>query len=746
MSGDNHPPLPSVQEPTEAGTTAVAAAGGEAPMGMSSIAGGGVGLGMLADGADVDDDPDAVLAVCGAPGGGGGGGLGGEAGDGRGGEELEAEEQRYGSGWVVTQASLNGVARYAGHALQIMALVRPAAPSAFGGLRQLVDLYLYCALTLFCPEWAIDGPSTASATRSWCRPRRSKRRGFTALKSFLSRVSHDLSNPKSAAGSGNNNGDGSRETSPAHSPERSSSAGGKDGNASSSRTPTTGDGDERRRRSSSGATRSATRRRGRSAAAPSPTATAVAANSEAEVTEGEAAVSTTLAGAVASLRDRVGGSGGGGGGGAKGGLDGLLLAGSESLFGGDGGGSGGRDRGSLERSVEWRSLGQRAVAVESCLFVLQVLKAARRRTTGGAAAVFDAAGLGLLPVSQRAAVDAYVAEIEQVTAQLRSFAYWAQAPGLVGGEGIAAAVEGQSWTRKKIRNDASPYVEEWITRCLLIRGAIYPPSQTPPSPPPPPPDAGNGSSPDADSATTAVDAPAAAAAAAVAAAAGTERSATDRRGRGGRGGSAGSGGAGGGTADGTVGSVIPARARRLVWRRVVDALLLSLLRGFSRVRRCSTEGRALMSMDLQALALGLEDPAATHAAKAHVHAYVNAFYFGDEDLHKWIKERWRSYPMYQMVSLLQCADGAVASKVLRKRRVKDLVAQVEALYLPCLKESGGGTGASSRQPARAKTGSTTGTPPGAVHGAPTSGGRSGGGSSSGGGHDNNCRPPSPACE
>ena len=39
----------------------------------------------------------------------------------------------------------------------------------------------------------------------------------------------------------------------------------------------------------------------------------------------------------------------------------------------------------------------------------------------------------------------------------------------------------------------------------------------------------------------------------------------------------------------------------------------------------------------QALALGLEDPAAAQAAKAHVHAYVNAFYFGDEDLHKWIK-------------------------------------------------------------------------------------------------------------
>lgn len=38
--------------------------------------------------------------------------------------------------------------------------------------------------------------------------------------------------------------------------------------------------------------------------------------------------------------------------------------------------------------------------------------------------------------------------------------------------------------------------------------------------------------------------------------------------------------------------------------------------------------------------------------------------------------------MYQMVSLLQCGEGGAASKVLRKRRVKDLVAQVESLYLP----------------------------------------------------------------
>lgn len=42
----------------------------------------------------------------------------------------------------------------------------------------------------------------------------------------------------------------------------------------------------------------------------------------------------------------------------------------------------------------------------------------------------------------------------------------------------------------------------------------------------------------------------------------------------------------------------------------------------------------------QALALGLGDPAAAQATKAHVHAYVNAFYFGDEDLLAWIKVRY----------------------------------------------------------------------------------------------------------
>lgn len=61
------------------------------------------------------------------------------------------------------------------------------------------------------------------------------------------------------------------------------------------------------------------------------------------------------------------------------GLDGLLLVvGSEAFWGG----GGGDDGEAVAKTIEWKSLGQRAVAVESCLFVVQVLKAARRRTIG----------------------------------------------------------------------------------------------------------------------------------------------------------------------------------------------------------------------------------------------------------------------------------------------------------------------------------------------------------------------------
>lgn len=90
-------------------------------------------------------------------------------------------------------------------------------------------------------------------------------------------------------------------------------------------------------------------------------------------------------------------------------------------------------------------------------------------------------GLGLLPASQRAAVDAYVQEVEQAAAQLRIFAYKAQAMGLTGSGGIASAIESQSWTLKTFRVRLRPHSFGSLC-CFPARSFPAFPSR-PPSPP-----------------------------------------------------------------------------------------------------------------------------------------------------------------------------------------------------------------------------------------------------------------------
>lgn len=42
-----------------------------------------------------------------------------------------------------------------------------------------------------------------------------------------------------------------------------------------------------------------------------------------------------------------------------------------------------------------------------------------------------------------------------------------------------------------------------------------------------------------------------------------------------------------------------AQVHAVVWTEIVQGVMAALLEGFARVDKCSTEGRAAMSMDLQ---------------------------------------------------------------------------------------------------------------------------------------------------
>lgn len=51
---------------------------------------------------------------------------------------------------------------------------------------------------------------------------------------------------------------------------------------------------------------------------------------------------------------------------------------------------------------------------------------------------------------------------------------------------------------------------------------------------------------------------------------------------------------------------LPSSLLRVAWKSLVEGGYASLLEGFSRVPQCSTEGRALMSIDLASFAAGVD--------------------------------------------------------------------------------------------------------------------------------------------
>lgn len=129
------------------------------------------------------------------------------------------------------------------------------------------------------------------------------------------------------------------------------------------------------------------------------------------------------------------------------------------------------------------------------------------------------------------------------------------------------------------QNDASPYVEAIINRSRAIREAVYRVPELP--------DAQAPSAREASSLAVPAEPPSGP----------TENAIPIAGTPAGTGNVSGPAGLSSPTGQGS--REVPARSRGPVWTGVLEATLLALLRGFSRVKRCSTEGRALMSMDLQ---------------------------------------------------------------------------------------------------------------------------------------------------
>jgi len=129
----------------------------------------------------------------------------------------------------------------------------------------------------------------------------------------------------------------------------------------------------------------------------------------------------------------------------------------------------------------------------------------------------------------------------------------------------------------------------------------------------------------------------------------------------------------------------------MTWKDMIDGAYLTLLEGFSRIPCCSTEGRALMSIDLASFAAGT-DPAAVMERLDYnndcdkpptvdreryifVDTYIKLYYYPKKDVMAWIIENHERYHLNHCLTLAANAyrgDGSAT--------VEQIVEMVKGIF------------------------------------------------------------------
>jgi len=123
---------------------------------------------------------------------------------------------------------------------------------------------------------------------------------------------------------------------------------------------------------------------------------------------------------------------------------------------------------------------------------------------------------------------------------------------------------------------------------------------------------------------------------------------------------------------------LPPHIERNVWREAVSHVMRSLVDAYARLRKCTTEGRASMSLDLNVLRNQATKLAPSHLKQLPLWEFVNdfvkAFYLPEDDLCKWVAE----HPGYTLAQYRNVAAVGAGASMRSKRRDR-LLQRVEAV-------------------------------------------------------------------
>jgi hypothetical protein len=115
---------------------------------------------------------------------------------------------------------------------------------------------------------------------------------------------------------------------------------------------------------------------------------------------------------------------------------------------------------------------------------------------------------------------------------------------------------------------------------------------------------------------------------------------------------------------------LPDKAMVFVWSGLMTAAYSTMLEGFSRISFCSTEGRALMTLDLASFSSGVtpqavkerldrrsllvkpvQQPQVLMKGMSYVDTYIKVFYYPDKDVMAWIRNNYSKYRLIHILAL-----------------------------------------------------------------------------------------------
>ncbi|CAK9302432.1 unnamed protein product [Gordionus sp. m RMFG-2023] len=116
---------------------------------------------------------------------------------------------------------------------------------------------------------------------------------------------------------------------------------------------------------------------------------------------------------------------------------------------------------------------------------------------------------------------------------------------------------------------------------------------------------------------------------------------------------------------------IPIELRDLLWQNLISITFRTIVDGYSLIKKCSNEGRALMQLDLQHLLLYIDDIISLKHLpdKEFVENYIKAYYLPESEIEEWISNH-QEYSVKHLIALVNNMNHL--TKKLRTRLLANL--------------------------------------------------------------------------